>query len=156
MAFTLDKFDLRILDILQKDAGQSVAEIGAQVKLSQNACWRRINQLREQGFIRSTVALLNGELLESGLTVFVSIRTTEHSEKWLQEFATAVRKIKEVVEFHRMSGDVDYLLKVRVKDIHAYDAVYKRLISQVRITDVSSAFSMEEIKYTTCIPLPSA
>lgn len=153
MTYTLDKADLKILDILQKNAAQSVAEIGAQVKLSQNACWRRINQLHEHGFIRSTVALLNGELLGSGLTVFVSIRTTEHSEKWLKEFAAAVNKIKEVVEFYRMSGDVDYLLKVRVKDIPAYDAVYKRLIKEVRITDVSSAFAMEEMKYTTCIPL---
>lgn len=156
MGYTIDKIDLRILGILQKDASLSVAQIGAQVKLSQNACWRRINQLRENGYIRSTVALLNGEPLDAGLTVFVSIRTTEHSEKWFREFATAVKKIKEVVEFHRMSGDIDYLLKVRVKDIHAYDRVYKRLISQVRITDVSSAFSMEEIKYTTCIPLPQA
>ena len=155
MSYSVDKVDLKILDILQRDASLSVADIGAQVKLSQNACWRRINQLREHGYIRSTVALLNGELLDSGLTVFVSIRTTEHSEKWLREFATAVKKIKEVVEFYRMSGEVDYLLKVRVKDIHAYDLVYKRLISQVRITDVSSAFSMEEIKYSTCIPLPN-
>lgn len=156
MSYTIDKVDLRILDILQKDASMSVAQMGARVKLSQNACWRRINLLRKHGYIRATVALLNGESLDAGLTVFVSIRTIEHSENWFREFATAVKKIKEVVEFHRMSGDIDYLLKVRVKDIHAYDAVYKRLISQVRITDVSSAFSMEEIKYSTCIPLPQA
>lgn len=156
MPYTIDKVDLKILDILQKNAAQSVAQIGTQVKLSQNACWRRINQLQDHGFIRSTVALLNGELLGSGLTVFVSIRAAEHSEKWLREFAATVNKIKEVVEFYRMSGDVDYLLKMRVKDIAAYDAVYKRLIKQIRIIDVSSAFAMEEMKYTTCVPLPSA
>ena len=150
---TLDKIDLKILDLMQKDARKSAAEIGEAVKLSQNACWRRINLLEEEGYIRSTVAILNAEKLGAGLTVFVSIKAAEHSEDWLQSFASAVSKLKEVVEFYRMTGDVDYLLKLRVKDIAAYDVVYKRLIKQVRLTDVSSAFAMEELKYTTCVPV---
>jgi len=123
------------------------------VNLPQNACWRRINLLEEEGYIRSTVAILNAEKLGAGLTVFVSIKAGEHSEDWLQSFASAVSKLKEVVEFYRMTGDVDYLLKLRVKDIAAYDVVYKRLIKQARLTDVSSAFAMEELKYTTCVPV---
>jgi len=150
---TLDKIDLKILDLMQKDATKSAAEIGEAVNLSQNACWRRINLLEEEGYIRSTVAILSAEKLGAGLTVFVSIKAAEHSEDWLKSFASAVSKLKEVVEFYRMTGDVDYLLKLRVKDIAAYDVVYKRLIKQVRLTDVSSAFAMEELKYTTCVPV---
>ncbi len=150
---TLDKIDLKILDLMQKDAKKSAAEIGEAVNLSQNACWRRINLLEGEGYIRSTVALLSAEKLGAGLTVFVSIKAAEHSDDWLKSFASAVSRLKEVVEFYRMTGDVDYLLKLRVKDIAAYDVVYKRLIKQVRLTDVSSAFAMEELKYTTCVPV---
>jgi Lrp/AsnC family transcriptional regulator len=149
----LDKIDLKILDLMQRDAKKSAAEIGDAVNLSQNACWRRINLLEEEGYIRSTVALLDAEKLGAGLTVFVSIKAVEHSEEWLKSFSTAVGKIKEVVEFYRMTGDIDYLLKLKVRDIVAYDSVYKRLIKQVRLTDVSSAFAMEEIKHTTCVPV---
>lgn len=149
----LDKIDLKILELMQRDAKKSAAEIGDAVNLSQNACWRRINLLEEEGYIRSTVALLNAEKLGAGLTVFVSIKAAEHSEEWLKAFAVAVGKIKEVVEFYRMTGDIDYFLKLKVKDIVAYDAVYKRLIKQVRLTDVSSAFAMEELKHTTCVPI---
>lgn len=152
----LDKIDLKILDMLQRNAKKSAAEIGEQVNLSQNACWRRINLLEQEGYINSTIALLNANKLGAGLTVFVSIRAAEHSEEWLLKFSTVVSKIKEVIEFYRLTGDTDYLLKLRVKDISAYDAVYKRLIRQVRLTDVSSAFAMEELKYTTCVPLPAA
>jgi Lrp/AsnC family transcriptional regulator len=151
----LDKIDFKILDLLQRNAKKSAAEIGDQVNLSQNACWRRINLLEQEGYIKSTTALLDANKLGAGLIVFVSIRAAEHSEEWLLKFATVVSKIKEVVEFYRMTGDTDYLLKLRVKDISAYDAVYKRLIKQVRLTDVSSAFAMEEMKYTTCVPLPT-
>jgi len=152
----LDKIDLKILDLMQRDAKRSAAEIGDAVNLSQNACWRRINALEEEGYIRSTVALLSAEKLGAGLTVFVSIKAAEHSEEWLKSFAIAVSKIKEVVEFYRMTGDIDYLLKLKVRDIVAYDLVYKRLIKQVRLTDVSSAFAMEELKHTTCVPIPTA
>jgi Lrp/AsnC family transcriptional regulator len=151
----LDKIDIKILDLLQRNAKKSAAEIGDQVNLSQNACWRRINLLEQEGYINSTTALLDANKLGAGLIVFVSIRAAEHSEEWLLKFSTVVNKIKEVVEFYRMTGDTDYLLKLRVKDISAYDAVYKRLIKQVRLTDVSSAFAMEEMKYTTCVPLPT-
>jgi len=151
----LDKIDIKILDLLQRNAKKSAAEIGDQVNLSQNACWRRINLLEQEGYINSTTALLDANKLGAGLIVFVSIRAAEHSEEWLLKFAAVVSKIKEVVEFYRMTGDTDYLLKLRVKDISAYDAVYKRLIKQVRLTDVSSAFAMEEMKYTTCVPLPT-
>ena len=151
----LDKIDLKILELVQKDAKKSAAEIGEAVNLSQNACWRRINLLEQDGYIRSTVALLSAEKLGAGLTVFVSIKAAEHSEDWLKSFSTAVSRIKEVVEFYRMTGDVDYLLKLRVKDIVAYDLVYKRLIKQIRLTDVSSAFAMEELKYTTSVPIPA-
>ena len=151
----LDKIDIKILDMLQRNAKKSAAEIGCQVNLSQNACWRRINLLEQEGYINSTTALLDANKLGAGLIVFVSIRAAEHSEEWLLKFATVVSKIKEVVEFYRMTGDTDYLLKLRVRDISAYDAVYKRLIKQVRLTDVSSAFAMEEMKYTTCVPLPT-
>ena len=156
MAHRLDKIDVKILDLLQHDATQSVADIAAQVNLSHNACWRRMNQLNVEGYIRATVALVNPHMVGAGLTVFMSIRAAEHSEKWLKAFSSSVNKIKEVVEFYRMSGDVDYLLKVRVKDIPAFDRVYKQLIQEVKITDVSSAFAMEEIKSTTCVPLPDA
>ena len=151
----LDKIDLKILELVQKDAKKSAAEIGEAVNLSQNACWRRINLLEQDGYIRSTVALLSAEKLGAGRTVFVSIKAAEHSEDWLKSFSTAVSRIKEVVEFYRMTGDVDYLLKLRVKDIVAYDLVYKRLIKQIRLTDVSSAFAMEELKYTTSVPIPA-
>jgi len=152
----LDKIDLRILELMQRDAKKGAAAIGEAVNLSQNACWRRINLLEEEGYIRSTVALLNPEKLGAGLTVFVSIKAAEHSEEWLKSFAIGVGKIKEVVEFYRMTGDIDYLLKLKVRDIAAYDSVYKRLIKQVRLTYVSSAFAMEELKNTTCVPISIA
>ena len=154
MGHQLDATDVKILDLLQHDATKSVADIASHIRLSHNACWRRINQLTEEGYIRCTVALLNAEMVDAGLTIFVSIRAAEHSEKWLKTFSAAVNRVKEVVEFYRLSGDVDYLLKVRVKDIPAFDRVYKQLIREVKITDVTSFFAMEEIKNTTCIPLP--
>jgi Lrp/AsnC family transcriptional regulator len=151
---SLDRQDVRILALLQEDASRSVAEVAEQVNLSQNACWRRIKRLEEEGFIAKRVALLDPVKLGVGVTVFVTVRTAEHSEEWLEGFSAAVRRIPEVVEFHRMSGDTDYLLKLRVADIADYDAVYKRLIRAAKLTDVSSMFAMETIKSTTAIPLP--
>lgn len=150
----MDKIDIGILDVLQQDASLSVAEIAERVSLSQNACWRRIRRLEEEGVIRRRVALLDPDKLEAGMTVFVSVRTAEHSAAWLADFAAAVSDIPEVVEFYRMAGEIDYLLKIRVADIKAYDRVYKRLIDRVRLVDVSAAFAMEEIKHSTAIPLP--
>ena len=113
-----------------------------------------MKRLESEGVIRKRVALLDAEKLGVGVTVFVTVRAAEHSETWLREFAAAVRRLPEVMEFYRMSGEVDYMLKIQVADIAAYDAVYQKLIRSVRLSDVSSAFAMEELKHTTCIPLP--
>ena len=151
-----DKYDLKLLALVQEDATLTVQEMADKVNLSANACWRRIKRLEDEGVIRKRVALLDPVKLGAGVTVFVTIRATEHSDAWLADFASAVARIPEVVEFYRMSGDADYLLKVQVADIAAYDRVYKKLIRSVRLSDVSSAFAMEEIKHTTAVPLPEA
>jgi Lrp/AsnC family transcriptional regulator len=149
----MDTLDQRILNLLQEDATLSVAEIGERVGLSTTPCWRRIQNLEKAGIIQGRVTLLDAEKLNVGVTVFVAIRTNQHSLEWLEKFAAAVSGIPEVVEFYRMSGDVDYLLRVVVPDIAGYDAVYKRLISAVDLSDVSSSFAMEKIKSTTALPL---
>lgn len=149
----LDEFDLSILNILQQDAGGSIAEVAEKVHLSQNACWRRIKRLEAEGYVKKRVALLDSAKLGVGVTVFVSVKAAEHSEDWLQALAETVRKLPEVVEVYRLSGEVDYLLKIVVPNIGAYDEVYKRLIRGVRLVDVSSAFAMEEMKSTTALPL---
>ena len=151
----VDGMDLKILRLLQEDATLSISELGDRVNLSQNACWRRIRRLEAEGYIRRRVALLDAEKLGCGVTVFVTVRAAEHSDTWLKTFAETVQNIPEIVEFYRMSGDVDYLLKLQVSGIGAYDKVYQKLIRGVRLSDVSSAFAMEEIKHTTAIPLPS-
>ena len=149
----MDRIDKHILRLLQEDATRSVADIAEQVGLSQTPCWRRIQNLEKAGVIVRRVALLDPDTLNVGTTVFVRVRTTNHSYDWLEKFAKAVSEIEEVVEFHRMSGDVDYLLRVVVPDIAGYDAVYKRLISAADLSDVSSNFAMETIKQTTALPL---
>lgn len=151
-----DQTDRKILAQLQQDCSLPVAEIAARVGLSATPCWRRIQQLEAAGVIRGRVALLEAKAVNVGVTVFVSVRTSLHDLGWLERFAAAVREIPEVVEFYRMSGDVDYLLKIVVPDIAAYDAVYKDLIGRVTLSDVSSAFAMEQIKYTTALPLSYA
>jgi len=156
MKVDLDPLDIKILTELQRDASLPVAELAETVGLSTNACWRRIKRLEEVGVIRARVALLDPQKLGLGVTVFVAVRTNEHNDDWLQQFAKAVDSIPEVIEFYRMSGDVDYLLRVQVADIADYDRVYKQLIKKVRLTDVSSTFAMEQIKYTTAIPVRSA
>lgn len=150
----LDSIDIRILALLQRDASCSISEIGDAVHLSQNACWRRIKRLEDEGVIKKRVALLDPQKLDVGVTVFVSVRVGEHSEKWLETFTALVRKMPEVIEFYRMAGDVDYLLKLQVADIPAYDRVYKSLIHAAKLMDVSAAFAMEEMKRTTELPLP--
>ena len=152
---SLDRLDTRILTALQTDADQPIADLAAGVGLSANACWRRVKRLEELGVIRGRVALLDPEKIGLGVTVFVAVRTNEHNDVWLQQFAEAVQQIPEVVEFYRMSGDIDYLLKVVVADIAHYDRVYKRLIKSVKLTDVSSSFAMEQMKYTTALPVPT-
>lgn len=149
----LDDMDLKILAILQVDCSVAVADIGKQVGLSTTPCWRRIQKLEEAGVIQRRVAVLDPVKVNAGVTVFVSIKTDEHSLAWLERFHAAVKDLPEVVEFYRMSGDVDYLMRVAVPDIAAYDVFYKKLISRVDISKVSSAFAMEQIKCTSALPL---
>ena len=152
----MDEFDKRILACLQKDASLPLAEIAERVGLSSTPCWRRIQNLEKAGVIDGRVALLDPAKLNVGVTVFVALKTSEHSQDWLETFAVHVDSIDEVVEFYRMSGDVDYMLRVVVPDIAAYDEVYKRLIAVGGLSDVSSSFAMERIKYTTELPLDYA
>ncbi len=151
----LDQTDIQILEILQQDSSKPVADIAAKVGLSVTPCWRRIQKLEETGVIRQRVALLDAEKLGLGMSVFVAIKTDQHNADWLAEFATMVTQSPEVVEFYRMSGEVDYLLRVVVPDMAAYDRFYKSLISAVKLSDVSSSFAMEEIKNSTALPLAS-
>jgi len=149
----MDRIDRKILACLQRDAGLSVAEVAAAVGLSTTPCWRRIQKLEEAGVIAARVALLDRARLNLGVTVFVSLKTSQHNFEWLETFSAAVARMDEVVEFYRMSGDIDYLLKIVVPDIASYDAVYKRLIRAADFSDVSSSFALEEIKFTTALPL---
>lgn len=121
--------------------------------LSQTPCWKRVRRLEADGVIRARVALVDPGLLGLGVTVFVQVRTSHHDAAWLSQFAKAVAALPEVVEFYRMSGEIDYLLKVVCADIADYDRVYKRLIATAEMHDVSSSFAMEQIKYTTEIPV---
>jgi Lrp/AsnC family transcriptional regulator len=152
----MDETDRQILACLQADATMPVAEIARRVGLSSTPCWRRIQKLEEAKIIRARVALLDSKQLNVGVTVFVSVRTSQHSLAWLERFAAAVTEMPEVVEFYRMSGEIDYLLRVVVPDIEAYDRFYKRLIARIELSDVSSSFAMEQIKYTTALPLSYA
>src|SRR5262245_15998264 len=152
----LDEMDVKILRILQQDCTRSVADIGKEVGLSTTPCWRRIQKLEEAGVIQRRVAILEPARVHAGVTVFVSIKPRQHSLDCLERFHTAVVAFPEAVEFYRMSGEVDYLLHVVVPDIAAYDAFYKKLISRIDISKVSSAFAMEQIKYTTALPLDFA
>ncbi|MGH1351719.1 MAG: Lrp/AsnC family transcriptional regulator [Methyloligellaceae bacterium] len=149
----LDKMDRKILEILQKDCTVAVAEIGKMVGLSTTPCWRRIQKLEESGIIQRRVALLDSKKIGAGVTVFVSISTNQHTQEWLDRFHETIQKFPEVVEFYRMSGQVDYLLRVVVPNIESYDAFYKKLISKIELSDVSSTFAMEQIKFTTEMPL---
>ncbi len=149
----MDRLDRKILRLLQEDSTLAVADLAKKVGLSTTPCWRRIQKMEEDGVIRRRVALLDANKVNTKVNVFVSIRTNSHSIEWLKRFSEVVVEFPEVVEFYRMSGDVDYLLRVVVPDIAAYDAFYKRLISRIEIRDVSSVFAMEQIKYTTELPL---
>jgi Lrp/AsnC family transcriptional regulator len=152
----MDGTDRAILACLQEDATMPVAEIARRVGLSSTPCWRRIQKLEEAKVIRARVALLDRAQLNVGVTVFVSVRTNQHSVAWLERFAAAVADLPEVVEFYRMSGEIDYLLRVVVPDIAAYDRFYRKLIAKIELSDVSSSFAMEQIKYTTALPLDYA
>ncbi|AJQ92495.1 Lrp/AsnC family transcriptional regulator [Gynuella sunshinyii] len=149
----LDKTDLKILSLLQQNAALPVAEIAPQVNLSVTPCWRRIQRLEREGYIRNRVALLDHNKLNVGVTVFVAIKTRDHSIEWLEKFRNTVQQIPEILSMYRLSGSVDYLLHLVLPDIAAYDKVYKQLIAEVSFQEVSSMFSMEEMKATTAIPL---
>lgn len=152
----LDAVDLKILDILQRDCTISVADIGKKVGLSTTPCWRRIQKLEQEGVIEARVALLNPKKIYAGVTVFVAITASEHTIEWLERFHGVLREFPEVVEAYRMSGQVDYLLRIAVPDIESYDRFYKTLISRIPLTDVSSSFAMEQIKYSSALPLTFA
>ena len=134
----------------------SAAEIAEEVGLTTTPCWRRIQKLEEQGYIRKRVALLDKQKLNVGTTVFVAVRTSRHSDEWLNRFTAAVRSMPEIVEAHRLSGDTDYMLRIVVPDIQEYDRVYQKLIRDLEFLDVSSSFSMEELKSTTALPVKHA
>ncbi|WP_137390831.1 Lrp/AsnC family transcriptional regulator [Rhodoligotrophos defluvii] len=150
----MDGIDRKILDLLQHDATLSIAEVAQRVGLSQTPCWKRIQRLETLGYITSRVALLNPEKLGLGLTVFVSIEAGEHSKEWLDAFAARVAAMPEVTEFTRMAGDVDYLLRVVVRDMRDYDRFYKKLIAAAPLKNVTSRFAMEQIKFTTALAIP--
>src|SRR6201984_1144457 len=141
----MDKLDTKILDLLQHNGELTAAEIADRVGLSKAPCWRRIKKLREAGVIRQTVTLLDARALNVGTTVFVTLKTGNHSEAWFEKFVRAIREIQEVTEIHRMSGDVDYLIRIVVPDIDPYDVVYKRLIAAVEFPDVRSSFGLETV-----------
>lgn len=153
MSQKIDEIDKRILSQLQRDTTLSVDDISEQVGLSRNACWRRIKVMEQAGVIHGRVALLDAAKIGCPLHVLVMIRTHSHDANWLDTFHRTVRTMPEVVSAYRMTGDLDYVLRVRVADVPAYDAFYKRLTSRISLSDVSASFVMEEIKETTALPL---
>lgn len=150
----MDAIDRKILLTLQEDASLSVAEIGQRVGLSSTPCWKRIQRLEADGVIQRRVAIVDQDKIGLGITVFVSVETDDHSQDWLSRFAKLVSEMPEVMEFYRMAGDVDYMLRVVAADMQAYDAFYKRLIAAVPLKNVTSRFAMEKIKSTTMLPIP--
>ena len=149
----MDAIDRKILAVVQDDASLSVAEIGQRVGLSSTPCWKRLQRLEADGVITKRVALIDPEKVGLGITVFVSVETGDHSQDWLKNFADVVNAMPEVMEFYRMAGDVDYVLRVVVQDMQSYDTFYKKLIATVPLKNVTSRFAMERIKSTTALPL---
>jgi Lrp/AsnC family transcriptional regulator len=150
----MDAIDKKILATLQEDASLSVAEIGQRVGLSSTPCWKRIQKLEADGVIQKRVALVDQVKIGLGISVFVSVETGDHSQEWLARFADTVSAMPEVMEFYRMAGDVDYMLRVVVADMQSYDAFYKKLIAAAPLKNVTSRFAMEKIKSTTLLPSP--
>ena len=149
----MDDIDKTLLALLQENVDLPLTEIAERVKLSMTPCWRRIQRLEKQGYIQRRVALLDPVKLNVGVTVFVLLSTNRHNQEWFEKLRAIVADIPEVVDFYRMSGNIDYLLRIVVPDIAAYDAVYRKLTSQIEIFGVNSSFAMEEIKHTTALPL---
>jgi len=153
MSSNIDNIDRAILSVLQSDASLSVDAIAERVNLSRNACWRRIKRLETDGILKQRVALVDAEAVGLGLSVFVLVRTNTHDPDWLKKFRAAISEMPEIIGAHRMSGELDYVLRVRVADVPAYDLFYQRLIAKVPIADVSASFVMEDIKDTIALPL---
>ncbi|MGA7973779.1 MAG: Lrp/AsnC family transcriptional regulator [Pseudolabrys sp.] len=151
----MDAIDRKILAEVQNDSSLSVAEIGSRVGLSSTPCWKRLQRLEADGVITRRVALVDPDKIGLGITVFVSVETGDHSEDWLGQFAETIGAMPEVMEFYRMAGDVDYMLRVVVPDIAGYDTFYKKLIATVPLKNVTSRFAMERIKSTTALPIPA-
>jgi Lrp/AsnC family transcriptional regulator len=149
----MDTTDRKILDLLQSDASLTVKDVAERIHLSTTPCWKRIQKLEEQGFIKRRVALLDPSKVNANVTVFVAIKASRHSSDWIERFNDAIAGLPEVMEAYRMSGEVDYLLRVAVRDIDAYDRFYKKLIDRIELSDVTSSFAMEQIKYTTALPI---
>lgn len=150
-----DHFDMKILTLLQKDTSVSMEQLSDRVNLSKNACWRRVKQLEQAGVIAKRVALLDPKKIGLGLSVFVTVQVKEHSPEWLEHFEATVASLPQITGAFRTSGDIDYLLAVRVRDVEGYDEFYKRLISLVPGTDLSATFVMQEIKNSTALPIQS-
>ncbi|NIF23372.1 MULTISPECIES: Lrp/AsnC family transcriptional regulator [Pantoea] len=150
----LDKTDRALLALLQQDCTLSLQSLADAVNLTTTPCWKRLKKLEDDGIIRGRVALLDGEKLGLGLTAFMFVKTHQHSSEWYQAFVEAVQTLPEVMAFYRMAGEYDYLLRIQVADMKCYDRFYKRLVNSVPgLIDVTSSFAMEEIKYTTALPV---
>ncbi|KAB2919353.1 MAG: Lrp/AsnC family transcriptional regulator [Hyphomicrobiaceae bacterium] len=147
-----DNIDRKIIDILQQDATVPIATIAEQVGLSAAPCWRRIKKLEDEGLIVRRVALINRRKANVPMTVFVAVKAPRHAAEWLDAFRRLISSVPEIVEAWRLTGEVDYLLRIVVPDIETYDVVYQRLIARLEFSDVSSSIAMEEMKYTTAIP----
>ncbi len=150
---TFDLVDMQLLAILQRNVSLSIEDLAERVGLTKTPCWRRIQKLEKSGVILRKVALLDAAQFDLGVSVFVQVKTSQHNAEWLQSFSGVVASFPEVVEFYRMSGEYDYLLRVIVKDIASYDRFYKRFIEATSLNDVTSNFAMEQIKYSTELPL---
>ena len=149
----MDVFDKKILDILQRDCTLPVSQVAEQVGLSTTPCWRRIQAMEKTGVIKSRVAIVDPEKINVGLAVFVMVKTNQHNPDWLEKFSRSITEFPEIIEFYRLSGDIDYLLKIVVPDMKAFDKFYKRLITQADFSDISSSFAMEALKNTTRLPV---
>jgi Lrp/AsnC family transcriptional regulator len=149
----MDATDRKILQLLQADADQTVKQIAAQIPLSVTPCWKRIQKLEKDGVIRTRVALLDPGKINAAVTVFVAIKTDQHTTEWMERFDREVSDLPEVMEIYRMSGEVDYLLRVVVSSIEAYDRFYKKLVDRIELSNVTSSFAMEQIKFTTALPI---
>ena len=152
----MDRIDRKLLELLQEDADRPLNELAEAVHLTPTPCWKRIQKLQQTGVIQRKVVLCDPVKMNLGLTAFVAVRTTQHSEAWLRKFAAAVQSIPEIVEAYRMSGEIDYMLRIVVPDIQGYDTVYRKLIRAVDLSDVSSSFAVERLKYSTALPVDFA